>query len=51
MYKNNEVSMMARYTGKTNIHSLELEDLRAVTIAIAEATGISLIKNHTEFQR
>jgi len=40
---NGEVSMMARCTGKTNIHNLEPEDLRAITIATASATGIPLI--------
>ena len=35
-----EASMMARCTGKTNLHNLEPEDLRAITIATADATGI-----------
>ncbi len=38
-----EVSMMARCSGKTNIHSLEPEDLRSITLVTAEATGIPLI--------
>ncbi len=38
-----EASMMARCTGKTNLHNLEPEDLRAVTIATAAATGIPLV--------
>jgi hypothetical protein len=37
-----EASMMARCTGKTKLHNLEPEDLRSVTIATAEATGIPL---------
>ncbi len=37
-----EGSMMARCTGKTNIHNLEPEDLRALTIATANATDIPL---------
>ena len=37
-----EASMMARCTGKTNLHNLEPEDLRALTLATAEATGIPL---------
>jgi NADPH-dependent glutamate synthase beta subunit-like oxidoreductase len=37
-----EVSMMAKCTGKTSIHNLEPEDLRAITQATAEATGIPL---------
>jgi len=35
-----EASMMARCTGKTNLHNLEPEDLRSVTLATAEATGV-----------
>ena len=38
-----EASMMARSTGKTKIHSLEPEDLKAITIATATAAGIPLI--------
>ena len=38
-----EASMMARCTGKTNLHNVEPEDLRAVTLASAEATGIVLV--------
>ncbi len=38
-----EASMMARCTGKTKLHNLEPEDLRAITIASAEATGIPLV--------
>lgn len=38
-----EASMMARCTGKTNLHNLEPEDMRAITIATAEATGIPLV--------
>ena len=38
-----EASMMARCTGKTNLHNLEPEDLRSITLATAEATGIPLV--------
>ncbi|MBI84318.1 MAG: glutamate synthase [Planctomycetaceae bacterium] len=38
-----EASMMARCTGKTNLHNLEPEDLRSVTISTASATGIPLV--------
>ena len=38
-----EASMMARSTGKTKVHSLEPEDLKAITIATATAAGIPLI--------
>ena len=37
-----EASMMARCTGKTNLHNLEPEDLRALTRATAQATGLPL---------
>ncbi|MFP6688443.1 MAG: FAD-dependent oxidoreductase [Alphaproteobacteria bacterium] len=37
-----EASMMARCTGKTNLHNVEPEDLRAISKATAEATGIPL---------
>jgi hypothetical protein len=38
-----EVSMMARCTGKTNIHNLEPEDLRSITLSSSVATGIPLV--------
>ena len=41
----NEASMMARCTGKTNLQNLEPEDLRALTLATAEATAIPLAGN------
>jgi NADPH-dependent glutamate synthase beta subunit-like oxidoreductase len=41
-----EASMMARCTGKTDIHNLEPEDLRSITLATAEATGIPLVGTH-----
>jgi glutamate synthase domain-containing protein 2 len=41
-----EASMMARCTGKTNLHNLEPEDLRAITLASAEATGLPLVGRH-----
>ena len=37
-----EASMMARCTGKTRLHNIEPEDLRSVTRATADATGIPL---------
>lgn len=37
-----ETSIMARCTGKTNIHNLEPEDLKTITLAAAQATGIPL---------
>jgi isopentenyl diphosphate isomerase/L-lactate dehydrogenase-like FMN-dependent dehydrogenase len=38
-----EASMMARCTGKTRLHNLEPEDLRAVTLATARVTQIPLV--------
>ena len=38
-----EASMMARCTGKTKLQNLEPEDMRAITIATAEASGIPLV--------
>lgn len=35
-----ECSMMARCTGKTNVHNLEPEDLRTTSLAAQAATGI-----------
>jgi len=37
-----EASMMARCTGKTNLANLEPEDLRSLTLATEEASGIVL---------
>jgi hypothetical protein len=37
-----EASIMPRCTGKTDIHNLEPEDLRAITVVTAKATGIPL---------
>ena len=37
-----EASIMARCTGKTAVRNLEPEDLRAITIVTAEATGVPL---------
>lgn len=41
-----EASMMARCTGKTNLHNLEPEDMRALTLATNEATGLVLAGKH-----
>ena len=41
-----EASMMARCTGKTKLHNLEPEDMRALTLATTEATGILLVGKH-----
>ncbi len=37
-----EAAMIARCTGKTSVHNLEPEDMRCITIATAEATGLPL---------
>ena len=41
-----EASMMARCTGKTDLRNVEPEDMRAITLATAEATGIPLVGTH-----
>ncbi|MBI5442752.1 MAG: FAD-dependent oxidoreductase, partial [Deltaproteobacteria bacterium] len=37
-----ETAIIARCTGKTNVHNLEPEDMRTITIATSEALGIPL---------
>ncbi|CAD7845503.1 MAG: hypothetical protein [Olavius algarvensis Gamma 3 endosymbiont] len=37
-----ESSMMARCTGKTNVHNLEPEDLRAITVTVSHAAGVPM---------
>ncbi len=39
---NAEAAMMARCTGKTNVHNLEPEDLRAITLAVSHAVGVPM---------
>ncbi len=41
-----EVSMMARCTGKTQLHNIEPEDMRALTLPTTEATDILLVGTH-----
>ncbi|MEX0696525.1 MAG: FAD-dependent oxidoreductase [Dongiaceae bacterium] len=41
-----ESSIMARCTGKTRLENLEPEDLRSITLATAEATGIPMPGRH-----
>ncbi len=41
-----EVQMLARSCGKSNIHDLDPEDLRALTIEAAAITGIPLVGTH-----
>jgi NADPH-dependent glutamate synthase beta subunit-like oxidoreductase len=41
-----EASIMARCTGKTDVRNLEPEDLRAITITTAKASGIPLAGTH-----
>ena len=41
-----EVSMMARCTGKTKLHNLEPEGLRALTLATRDATEVLLVGKH-----
>jgi hypothetical protein len=37
-----ETAIIARCTGKTNVHNLEPEDMRTITLATADATDIPL---------
>ena len=41
-----EASIMARCTGKTDVHNLEPEDLRAISIVTAKAAGVPLAGTH-----
>ena len=41
-----EASMMARCTGKTQLHNLEPEDLRALTLPTRDATDVLLVGKH-----
>ena len=38
-----ETSIMARCTGKTNVHNLEPEDMKSITLVSAETFGIPLV--------
>jgi NADPH-dependent glutamate synthase beta subunit-like oxidoreductase len=38
-----EIAIIARCTGKTNIHNLEPEDMRSITLTKSEAMGIPLV--------
>ena len=38
--------MMARCTGQTQLHNLEPEDMRALTLPTTEATDILLVGKH-----
>ena len=38
-----EASMMARCTGKTVLHNIEPEDLRAITLVTSKQTGVPLV--------
>jgi hypothetical protein len=45
-----EASIMPRCTGKTDIHNLEPEDLRAISLATALATGLPLAGKNLRLQ-
>jgi len=38
-----EIQMLARACGKANVHNLEPEDLRSLTLEAAAITGIPLV--------
>lgn len=42
-----EASMMARCTGKTALHNIEPEDLRAISLVTSKQTGIPMVGTHT----
>ncbi len=44
-----EASIMARCTGKTNVHNLEPEDLRSITLQTTHETGIPLAGANPKF--
>jgi len=46
-----ETAIIARCTGKTNIHNLEPEDMRSISIATSEALGIPLTSGAVKRQR
>ncbi len=37
-----ETAIIARCTGKTNVHNLEPEDMRAITLATSRALGLPM---------
>ncbi len=41
-----EASKMARCTGKTKLHNLEPEDLRALMLATRDAADVLLVGKH-----
>ena len=43
-----ETAVIARCTGKTNIHNLEPEDMRSITLATADALDIPLASGQTK---
>lgn len=47
---NVEVTMLARASGKSSVTNMEPEDLRALTIAVSEATGIPLVGKDRNFR-
>ncbi|MBF0209405.1 MAG: alpha-hydroxy-acid oxidizing protein [Desulfamplus sp.] len=46
-----EAAIIARCAGKTNLHNLEPEDMRAISIATSEALGLSLTSGAVKRQR
>ena len=45
-----ETAILARSCGKTDVHNLEPEDLRALSIAASEATGVPLVGKDLNFR-
>jgi glutamate synthase (NADPH) large chain len=46
-----ETAIIARCVGKTNIHNLEPEDMRSITLATADALGIPLASGKSVYYR
>ena len=42
-----EASMMARCTGKTALHNIEPEDLRAISLTTSRQTGVPMVGTNT----
>ena len=45
-----EVTMLARACGKTSVTNMEPEDLRSLSIAVSEATGIPVAGKDFDFR-
>ena len=46
-----EISILARSCGKTDVHNLEPEDLRSLSIETSRATGMPLVGRDLNFRK